>query len=116
VVGGGAGADDGGNRTLEAGPWVQGTAGNPLVNEVLIPMAEKDDQRRPAKPGKGVPEYFQRPELANLLPVLYPKQFPSGRVHRHAEDIVAILTGIPAGIGKAFRTRARKACSPTCSV
>ena len=52
--------------------------GNPLFNEVIVPMARKDQwnavgpDRRPA-----FAKYVARPELAALLPVLYPGVFPN---------------------------------------
>ena len=104
---------DGGNyERSEAGPWVQvSRLGNPLFNEVLIPMAEKDDWNAAHPAGeKSSCQYVQHPELANLLPVLYPKRFP----HLEAltaprEDLVAILlTGLPAGIVPGFQNASRQ--------
>jgi hypothetical protein len=96
----------------EAGPWVQvSRLGNPLVNEVLIPMAEKDAWNATHPSGeKGFLKSFQRPELSNLLPVLYPKQFPHLEAFTATrEDIVAILgTGLPAGIVPGFQNASNK--------
>jgi len=96
----------------EAGPWVQvSRLGNPLVNEVLIPMADKDvwNSVHPSDE-KGFLKFFQRPELSNLLPVLYPKQFPNLEAFTATrEDIVAILgTGLPAGIVPGFQNASNK--------
>jgi hypothetical protein len=105
-------ADGGNSERSEAGPWVQvSRLGNPLVNEVLIPMAEKDDWNAvaPSQENEFL-EYFQRPQLANLLPVLYPKQFPHLEAFTATRaDIVAILgTGIPAGIVEGFQNASKK--------
>ena len=52
--------------------------GNPLVNEVLIPLAAKDYWN--SQPPSGDSQFASRvstPELAGLLPVLYPGVFPN---------------------------------------
>ena len=89
------------------GPAVQvSRLGNPLVNEVLIPMAEKDkwNAADPKDDGDFV-EYVQKPELAGLLPVLYPGVFPNLAAYtKPRADLDAILlTGIPAGVVPGFR-------------
>jgi hypothetical protein len=105
-------ADGANSEHSEAGPWVQvSRLANPLVNEVLIPMAAKDawNSVPPADEG-GFLEFFQQPELAKLLPILYPKQFPSLEAFSGTrEDLVAILgTGIPAGIVSGFQNASKK--------
>ncbi|MGH9297022.1 MAG: DUF4331 domain-containing protein [Acidimicrobiales bacterium] len=87
------------------GPFVQvSRLGNPLVNEVLIPMGTKDFWNMQAPSGDSqFAKYVEHPELAGLLPVLYPKAFPHLRklVASNASraDLDAILmTGIPSGI------------------
>jgi hypothetical protein len=91
----------------DAGPWVQvSRLGNPLFNEVIVPMARKDewnsvgpdDDRRFAK-------YVARPELAALLPVLYPGVFPNlAALDKDRADLLAILlTGIPSGLIPGFQ-------------
>jgi hypothetical protein len=89
----------------DAGPWVQvSRLGNPLVNEVIVPMARKDlfNQLPPAE-DRRFAQFFAKPELAGLLPVLYPGVFPNldrlNRAGTARADLVAImLTGIPAGV------------------
>ena len=75
--------------------------GNPLVNEVLIPMAYKDKWNS-AKPenDSDFNKYLLKPELAGLLPVLYPGAFPNLKAYdKPRADLQAILhTGIPAGV------------------
>jgi hypothetical protein len=99
------GRDNGGS-----GPWTQvSRLGNPLVNEVIIPMARKDEwNRADAEDDKDFLGYFQHPELAGLLPVLYPGVFPNlaalNTSNAVRADLVAILmTGIPAGIISGFQ-------------
>jgi hypothetical protein len=89
------------------GPWVQvSRLGNPLFNEVVVPMARKDDWNAtyPAD-DKDFVSYVQQPELAKLLPVLYPKVFPNlAGLTASRDDLVAILlTGLPSGIVPGFQ-------------
>jgi hypothetical protein len=94
------------------GPYVQvSRLGNPLVNEVVIPMGKKDfwNSQAPASDSQFAP-YFANPELAGLLPVLYPGVFPNltkynaGPPAPNRADIVAIfLTGIPPGLISGFQ-------------
>lgn len=89
------------------GPWVQvSRLGNPLVNEVLIPMSKKDywNSQSPAGDKQFVDSYAH-PELAGLLPVLYPGVFPNlAKLTAARADLEAILlTGIPSGIVPGFQ-------------
>jgi hypothetical protein len=89
------------------GPWGQvSRLGNPLINEVIIPMGKKDywNITDPADDAQFL-SYVQHPELAGLLPVLYPKVFPSLAAYtKPRADLAAILmTGIPSGIVKGFQ-------------
>ena len=62
------------------GPWTQvSRLGNPLFNEVIVPMARKDDWNAVPPVGRQrVPSSTSlHPELAKLLPVLYPGVFPN---------------------------------------
>jgi hypothetical protein len=93
-----------------AGPFVQvSRLGNPLVNEVLIPLGMKDYwNKQPPADDKQFEANFSNPELAGLLPVLYPGVFPNLAAYDASgtarADIVAILlTGIPAGIITGFQ-------------
>jgi hypothetical protein len=90
------------NHAAESGPWVQvSRLGNPLFNEVIVPMAQKDrwNAQTPSQDEDFV-KFVQRPELAGLLPVLYPGVFPNlAAYNKDRADLVAILlTGIPKGI------------------
>ena len=100
-------ADNGEN--VNAGPWRQvSRLGNPLVNEVIIPLGKKDLWNSlPPADDKQFAGYVTAPGLAALLPVLYPGVFPnldalvkSGKPRADLEAI--LLTGIPAGIIPGF--------------
>jgi hypothetical protein len=94
------------------GPFVQvSRLGNPLINEVIIPMGKKDYWNSQA-PGNDsqFASFYSNPELAQLLPVLYPGVFPSlaaynaGPPAPNRADLVAILlTGIPPGLITGFQ-------------
>jgi hypothetical protein len=102
-----------GNRLVNAGPWIQvSRLGNPLINEVIIPIGSKDEWNiRQPEDDKDFLRYYQDPELQNLLPVLYPTAFPNLKsllmqpaANRPRADLVAILlTGIPSGIISGFQ-------------
>jgi hypothetical protein len=89
------------------GPWEQvSRLGNPLFNEVITPMAHKDawNARHP-KTDSMFAKYVNHPELARLLPVLYPGVFPNlAAYHKPRVDLNAILlTGIPSGVVSGFQ-------------
>lgn len=89
------------------GPWMQvSRLGNPLVNEVIIPLASKDlfNQASPMADNQFV-QYFNQPGLSKLLPVLYPGVFPNlANLKDDRADIVAVLlTGLPAGVVPGFQ-------------
>src|SRR6202142_3428846 len=96
-------ADSGENQAM--GPFRQvSRLGNPLINEVIIPMGKKDlwNSLTPAH-DKQFATYVANPGLAGLLNVLYPGVFPnlaalvaSGAARADLEAI--LLTGIPAGV------------------
>ncbi|MFC5910589.1 DUF4331 domain-containing protein [Streptacidiphilus monticola] len=97
-------------KDAESGPFVQvSRLGNPLVNEVVIPMGHKDQWNAlPPADDKKFAHYVAHPELAKLLPVLYPGQFPHldalNKSGKPRADLLAILlTGIPAGIVPGFQ-------------
>jgi Domain of unknown function (DUF4331) len=95
---------------VDAGPWVQvSRLGNPLVNEVVIPLGQKDYWNSAAPSNdKQFSTYFANPELAQLLPVLYPGVFPNLQAYNSGTpsraDLEAILlTGIPNGVVGGFQ-------------
>jgi hypothetical protein len=100
-------------ESFEVGPWSQvSRLGNPLFNEVIVPMAQKDfwNSNQPENDGQFA-KYVADPELANLLPILYtppsasgpadgafPKLYSYNNGSPNRVDLLAILlTGIPAG-------------------
>jgi Domain of unknown function (DUF4331) len=92
-----------------SGPYTQvSRLGNPLVNEVIIPMSEKDYwNHQPPADDKQFASHVAHPELAALLPVLYPGVFPHLAKLDAAKTVRAdleaiLLTGIPKGIIKGF--------------
>ncbi|HEX7473937.1 MAG TPA: DUF4331 domain-containing protein [Candidatus Limnocylindrales bacterium] len=91
----------------QVGPWRQvSRLGNPLINEVIIPMAHKDrwNSRQPGM-DSDFQAYVQHPELAGLIPVLYPGVFPHLAAYsKPRADLMAILmTGIPSGVVAGFQ-------------
>ena len=98
-----------GGAGLNTGPFHQvSRLGNPLVNEVLIPLGSKDfwNTQHPVH-DKQFAHYVAHPELAGLLPVLYPGVFPNlaalDKANTARADLEAILlTGIPKGIVPGF--------------
>jgi hypothetical protein len=102
-------------RTEGHGPWQQvSRLGSPLFNEVIVPMAEKDEWnvRFPAG-DKSYAKYVDHPELAKLLPVLYPGVFPNlAKYTKPRADLNAILlTGIPNGVVPGFQNYTGKVAS-----
>jgi Domain of unknown function (DUF4331) len=101
-------ADNG--MSLDSGPFRQvSRLGNPLINEVIIALGDKDRWNTlPPAGDKQFTHYYASPELAGLLPVLYPGVFPnlaalvkSGKARADLEAI--LLTGIPPGIITGFQ-------------
>ena len=89
------------------GPWEQvSRLANPLFNEVVVPMAEKDEwNARPPWDDKRYAKYVNKPELQGLLPVLYPGAFPNlAKYDKPRADLNAVLlTGIPKGVVPGFQ-------------
>jgi hypothetical protein len=75
--------------------WVQvSRLGNPLINEVIIPIGQKDKFNRtsPANDAKNFGKFALNPEPARLLNAL----FGLGVQEKNRTDIVrALLTGVP---------------------
>jgi hypothetical protein len=101
-------ADRGEN--VDSGPFRQvSRLGNPLINEVIIALGDKDFwNTQPPAGDKQFAHYYANPGLAALLPSLYPGVFPnlaalvkSGKARVDLEAI--LLTGIPAGIIPGFQ-------------
>jgi len=96
---------DDGRRGI--GPWTQvSRLGNPLFNEVIVPLGKKDQwNATPPSSDSAFAQYVRQPELARLLPVLYPGVFPNlAKLTADRADLVAILlTGIPPGVVPGFQ-------------
>ena len=92
-----------------SGPFTQvSRLGNPLINEVIIPLGEKDywNRQQPVNDGQFA-KYVAHPELAGLLPVIYAGEFPDlaalDKAGTPRADLEAILlTGIPSGLIPGF--------------
>ena len=87
----------------ESGPWVQvSRLGNPLFNELLVTMTNKDGWN--GSQPKGDSEYIEgveQPELSRRIPDLYPNVFENLRKLNGTkrDDMVALLlTGIKPGV------------------
>ena len=115
------------------GPWEQvSRLGNPLINEVIIPMGHKDRWNSQApKNDSQYSTYYDHPGLAALLNVLYPGAFPNLAAYAAVAtntrpDLDAVLlTGVPplfpgfqnyTGATKADMLRLNVAIKPTATV
>ena len=89
------------------GPLVQvSRLGNPLFNEVIVPLASKDAWNRALpRNDSDYASSVTHPELAKLLPVLYPGVFPRLAAYTgpRADLAAVLLTGIPGGIIPGFQ-------------
>ena len=96
----------GNGQDVETGPWVQvSRLGEPLINEVIIPLGQKDfwNSQDPENDSQFANSYAH-PELAVLLPILYPGVFPNLAAYtKPRADLEAILlTGVPGGVIPGF--------------
>jgi hypothetical protein len=94
-------------QRVESGPFVQvSRLGDPLINEAIIALGDKDrwNATEPQN-DKQFAHYYAHPEVAALLPVLYPGVFPHLAAYKKPRvDLEAILlTGIPSGIISGFQ-------------
>ncbi len=95
---------------VNSGPFTQiSRLGNPLFNEVLVPLAAKDYwNSQPPNLDSQFARYVANPELAGLLPVLYPGVFPQLAAFNEtaaprADLLAVLLTGIPTGVVPGFQ-------------
>lgn len=85
------------------GAWQQvSRLGNPLINEVVIPVGKKDlwNASDPAKDAQFVAHYTT-PELAALVNLLYPS-LPNARTTSRADLVAILLTGLKLPDGSPF--------------
>jgi hypothetical protein len=78
----------------------------PLFNEVIVPMGRKDKwNRTDPNQDSQFAKYVLAPEVAKLLPILYPGVFPKlAAYNKPRADLAAILlTGIPTGVIPGFQ-------------
>jgi hypothetical protein len=77
------------------GEWVQvSRLGNPLINEVIIPLGKKDLwNRTDPKNDWQFAEYYRSPELAGLVNLLYPS-LPDARTSGRDDLVAILLTGL----------------------
>ncbi len=85
-------------KTRRTGTWTQvSRLGNPLVNEVIIPLGKKDrwNATTPAKDSQFL-KYFTNPELAAAINLLFPGAVNAPTTNR--QDLVTVLLkGLPPG-------------------
>ena len=103
-----------GGPKVSSGPWRQvSRLGNPLFNEVIVPLGKKDYwNTQPPAHDKQFAQYVAHPELASLFTVVYPAIagpapfanlaafIKTGKPRADLEAI--LLTGIPSGLVKGF--------------
>jgi Domain of unknown function (DUF4331) len=96
-----------GDGTVDSrGDWVQvSRLGNPLINEVVIPIGKKDrwNSSSPRRDSQFVDRYTS-PELATLINVLYPG-LPDTPTMNRSDLVAVLLTGVP-GLNFTGNTRA----------
>jgi len=102
------------------GQWVQvSRLGEPLINEVIIPLGQKDAWNRSDPTGDTqFASFYAAPEVATLENLLYPVLQPIDKVNR--TDLTAILlTGVPnlnfTGSTPADLLRLNTAIAPTAA-
>jgi hypothetical protein len=107
-------------RAKDIGPETQiSRLGEPLVNEVLIPLGQKDywNGQKPANDQQFVGRYLN-PELAGLIHVLYPS-LPAPPTTNRQDLVSVLLTGVPGlnftGPKPADELRLNTAIAPTAS-
>ncbi|MEU5261580.1 DUF4331 domain-containing protein [Amycolatopsis sp. NPDC021455] len=98
------------NNTWSTGPQRQvSRLANPLFNEVIVPMGRKDFWNTQSPDGDSrFAKFVANPEVASLLPGLFPGVFPNldvlNKSGKPRADLLAILlTGIPAGLIPGFQ-------------
>ena len=105
-----------------SGTYVQvSRLGNPLINEVIIPLGSKDywNAQRPVE-GQAVPEVLpRRPSWPALVNLLYPA-LPDARTTSRDDLSLILLTGVPGlnftGNTPADLLRLNMAIAPTADV
>jgi hypothetical protein len=102
--------DKSAGQQVNVGPWAQvSRLGQPLINEVIIPLGTKDywNSTYPVNDSQFA-SHYNVPELAGLLNVLYPGVFPNlaaltASATPRADLMAILLTGIPSGLITGFQ-------------
>lgn len=85
------------------GPWVQvSRLGNPLINEVVVPVGKKDywNASSPANDSQFL-SHYRSPELASLVNLLYPV-LPDTATDARDDLVAVLLTGVKLPDGTPF--------------
>jgi hypothetical protein len=85
-----------GRSVVGSGPFVQvSRLGNPLINEVVIPIGEKDywNMQPPSKDSQFL-KYYTNPSLAAIVNTVYPA-LPDAPASGRADLVAVLLTGVP---------------------
>lgn len=83
-------------KVSNSGSWVQvSRLGNPLINEVIIPRGQKDywNSQPPSKDSQFT-KYYENPELAGLVNLLYPT-LPDAHTTGRTDLSLILLHGVP---------------------
>jgi Domain of unknown function (DUF4331) len=93
----------GSGSSSASGPWVQvSRLGNPLINEVIIPLALKDRWNSQAPRGDSqFAKYYTSPALAKIVNTVYPS-LPDARTAGRADLAAILLTGLTLPDGTPF--------------
>jgi hypothetical protein len=109
-----------GANLVHSGDWVQvSRLGMPLVNEVVIPLGQKDQFNATEPSGDGAfAGSVVDPELGHLIPALYPGAFSCFPTAPRDDLVTIFLTGIPglnqpAGIVGSEQIRLNTSIAPT---
>jgi hypothetical protein len=87
---------DASGRERASGPFRQvSRLGNPLINEVIIPLGVKDywNSQRPSK-DRQFRKYYESPELAGIVNAVYPA-LPDTRATGRTDLSLILLQGVP---------------------
>jgi hypothetical protein len=87
----------GGRRGGNRNKWVQvSRLGNPLINEVIVPLGKKDKFNRtsPADDARNFGRFALNPEPARILNALFPS-LPRIQEGNRTDIVQALLTGVP---------------------
>ncbi len=103
-----------GGAPSHVGPWKQvSRLGNPLINEIFIPLGQKDywNSQQPHN-DKQFLQYYLNFQVAALMPVLYPTALPAqtattgvpnGPMNPRSDLEAVLLTGLPASVLTVFQ-------------